>query len=56
MFIAATQGWLCDQANPPSPEDIGRHMAQIDDVSRFGIPQSMFDEYRLIIAALTAQR
>jgi len=56
VFIAATQGWLCDQANPPSPEDIGRHMAQIDDVSRFGIPQSMFDEYRLIIAALTAQR
>jgi NAD(P)-dependent dehydrogenase (short-subunit alcohol dehydrogenase family) len=55
VFIGATKGWMSDYESPPSPEDIGRHMAEIDDVSRFNIPASMFDEYNPIIAARKAQ-
>jgi hypothetical protein len=42
---------MSDYDEPPSPEDIGRHIAEIDDMSRFNIPTSMFDEYNPIVAA-----
>lgn len=55
VFIGATQGWLADAQQPPLAEDIEHHMSQIDDTSVFDIPESMFDEFRPIIAAAKAR-
>ncbi|MDO7833687.1 SDR family NAD(P)-dependent oxidoreductase [Sphingobium sp. HBC34] len=55
IFIGATQGWLSDFDTPPMPEDIERHMAEIDDVSTFEMPHIVFDEFRPIIAAHRAR-
>lgn len=55
VFIGATEGWLADFENPPMPEDIERHMAEIDDVSTFAMPHFVFDEFEPIIAAQRAR-
>ena len=54
VFIGATKGWISDYADPPSPEDIAAHIDEIDDMSAFDVPASMFDEFRSIIAARRA--
>lgn len=51
VFIGATQGWLSDYDNPPSPEDIEQHLGEIDDPQAFDIPASMFDEFGPIVDA-----
>lgn len=50
VFIGATQGWLADQALPPSPEDIAARIKAIDDLSHFDVPQHVFEELAGIIA------
>ncbi len=55
VFIGATSGWMSDFNDPPSPEDIGRHMFEIDDGSGFDIPTSIFDEFTPIVAARKAE-
>lgn len=56
VFIGAASGWLADQDRPPQAEDIEQHIAEIDDISRFDTPESVFDEFRPIIAATLAAR
>lgn len=55
VFIGATQGWMSDYDQPPSPEEIGRRIGEINDTSRFDIPGSMFAEFDPIVAARKAQ-
>lgn len=55
VFVGATKGWLADYETPPSPEDISAHMAEIDDVSAFDVPGSMFEEFNPIVAARRAR-
>ena len=45
----------CGRILLTSLKDIGRHLAQIDDVSCFDIPSSMFDEFTPIVAARKSQ-
>ncbi|MBB4614282.1 SDR family NAD(P)-dependent oxidoreductase [Novosphingobium taihuense] len=54
IFIGAARGWLSDAMNPPMPEDIEEHMAEIDDISRYDIPLKVFDEFEPIVAAQRA--
>lgn len=49
VFIGATSGWMSDYEPAPTPEDIGLHMAEIDDIENFDIPGSMFDEFVPIV-------
>lgn len=56
VFIGASSGWLADQDHPPQAEDIERHIAEIDDLRNFDTPESVFDEFRPIIAATQAAR
>lgn len=55
VFIGATSGWLSDFDNPPMPEDIEQHMAEIDDISSFDMPMKVFDEFVPIVAAQRAR-
>lgn len=55
VFIGATQGWMSDYDQPPTPEDIARHMSDIDDATAFDVPAKMFDEFPPIIAARKRQ-
>ena len=55
VFIGATQGWMSDHDEPPSPEDIGRRMAEIEDTSHFDIPGSMFREFDPIVSTRKAK-
>lgn len=55
VFIGATQGWMSEYDNAPSPEDIGRHFAQIEDTGTFDVPASMFAEMHPIVVARKAQ-
>ncbi len=55
VFVGATKGWMSDQANPPSPEDVAKHMTEIDDLGCFDVPADMFDEFGPIVAARKAQ-
>lgn len=54
VFIGASRGWMSDYDNPPSPEDIEKHSAEIDDANEFDIPASMFDEFGPIVEARRA--
>ena len=56
VFVGEGRGWLCDPDTPPSAEDIGRHVEEIDDVASFDVPASMHDEFRPIIAAIRERR
>lgn len=51
VFVGEGNGWLSDYDHPPTPEDIERHLGEIDDTASFDIPTSMWDEFRPIIAA-----
>jgi len=55
VFIGATSGWISDYDSAPTPEEIESHLAEIDDVSSFDIPVSMFDEFEPIVAARRAK-
>ena len=56
VFIGEVKGWLSDQNNPPQPEDIEKHLPQIDDIRAFDVPASMWDEFEPIIAATRASK
>ncbi|MBB4614271.1 SDR family NAD(P)-dependent oxidoreductase [Novosphingobium taihuense] len=49
VLIAATNGWLSNYDAAPSPEDIERHIAEIDDPSIIHTPQHVLDEFAPII-------
>jgi len=51
VFIGTTQGWLSEFETPPTPEDIERHIAEIDARERYDVPESMFAEFDPIVAA-----
>jgi len=55
VFVGATQGWMSDDDKAPSPEEIGRRMAEIEDTSRFEIPGSMMREFDSIVSARKAK-
>jgi NAD(P)-dependent dehydrogenase (short-subunit alcohol dehydrogenase family) len=55
VFIGATQGWMSDYDEVPSPEEIGRRLAEIEDISRFDVPESMFREFDSIVSARKAR-
>ncbi len=55
VFIGATKGWMSNYDNPPSPEDIEQHWADIEDTGKFDIPGSMFDEFGPIAEARRKQ-
>ena len=56
VFVAESKGWLSDQAQPPSAEDIQAHLAEIDRTDEFDIPASMWDEFVPIIEATRAKQ
>lgn len=56
VFIGATRGWLSDYDSPPQPEDVARHMSEIDDTGAFDMPESVFEEFLPIIAAQRARQ
>jgi NAD(P)-dependent dehydrogenase (short-subunit alcohol dehydrogenase family) len=49
VVIGTTQGWLSDYENPPGPEDIERHIAQIDDAGTLFAHEHVLDEFGPII-------
>lgn len=50
VLIAATEGWLADYDAPPGPEDIERHLDEIDGRATIHTPEHVLDEFRPIIA------
>lgn len=49
VFIGAAKGWMVETGDKPTPETIAAHMAEIDDVSCFDMPGSVFEEFLPII-------
>src|SRR5262249_35216180 len=47
VFIAVTDGWVADGTSSPSAEAVAEHLADIEDRSRFAVPNDTFDEVRL---------
>jgi hypothetical protein len=44
VFIGAADGWIGPAGGGASAEDIERHLAEIEDLSRFATPGSAWDE------------
>lgn len=50
VFIGVTEGWQGSRQQPATAEDIAAHISQICDTERgFHIPQSLQDEYRIVV-------
>jgi NAD(P)-dependent dehydrogenase (short-subunit alcohol dehydrogenase family) len=54
VFIGEANGWLSRHDSPPSPEDIERHLVEIDDTTRFDQPKSVWEEFESIISGYRA--
>ncbi|HET9629026.1 MAG TPA: SDR family NAD(P)-dependent oxidoreductase [Novosphingobium sp.] len=50
VLIAATEGWLADYDVPPSPEEIARHMGQIEGRTTIYTPEHVLEEFGPIVA------
>jgi hypothetical protein len=50
VFVGVTPGWFGPREAPASAEDIGAHLAEIEDRSRYFVPTSVFDESGTAIA------
>ncbi|MGF6479023.1 SDR family NAD(P)-dependent oxidoreductase [Paraburkholderia sp. JPY419] len=55
VFVGEADGWLSQHGRPPTPEDIERHLAEIDDTTHFDQPQSVWGEFESIISAYRAE-
>ncbi|MGF6660221.1 NAD(P)-dependent dehydrogenase (short-subunit alcohol dehydrogenase family) [Paraburkholderia atlantica] len=55
VFVGEADGWLSQHDNPPTPEDIERHLAEIDDTTRFDQPRSVWGEFESIISGYRAE-
>jgi NAD(P)-dependent dehydrogenase (short-subunit alcohol dehydrogenase family) len=49
ILIGVTNGWLSDYDTPPGPEDIERHIAEIDDPTTIHTPQHVLEEFGPIV-------
>lgn len=48
VFIGVAQGWLAPEEATPTVEDVDAHMAEIEDLTGFTVPGSVWDELREI--------
>jgi len=55
VFVGEGNGWLSRHDSPPSPEDIERHLVEIDDTTRFDQPKSVWEEFESIISGYRAE-
>jgi NAD(P)-dependent dehydrogenase (short-subunit alcohol dehydrogenase family) len=55
VFVGVTNGWLSPANTNATAEDIGAHLAEIEDRENFAVPASVWDELREIALAI-AQR
>ncbi|MGF6654233.1 NAD(P)-dependent dehydrogenase (short-subunit alcohol dehydrogenase family) [Paraburkholderia youngii] len=55
VFVGEADGWLSQHGRPPTPEDIERHLAEIDDTTHFDQPQSVWGEFESIISGYRAE-
>ena len=44
VFIGVTDGWLSDADVVAGPDDIAAHLAEIEDLGAFTVPESVHDE------------
>lgn len=51
LFVGLTEGWYTSGPEAPSAETILAHIDQIDDRSRYDVPQSGLDEMDTVLAA-----
>jgi NAD(P)-dependent dehydrogenase (short-subunit alcohol dehydrogenase family) len=56
VFFGVTGGWLNEEGAEVSPEDIGDHIREMDDLSRFDAPASMLEEIESVVGRLQAIR
>ncbi len=47
-FVGVAEGWLGPRDVPPSADDVASHIDQIRDTSKFHIPASLKDEFRIV--------
>lgn len=52
VFVGAAEGWLAPRGSAVRAEDIGAHLKEIEDTSRFIQPHSVFQEFTPIAAAI----
>jgi NAD(P)-dependent dehydrogenase (short-subunit alcohol dehydrogenase family) len=48
VFVGVADGWLAPDENVATAEDIDEHLDEIEDLSRFIVPDSIYDELRSI--------
>lgn len=51
VVIGEAAGWVASLEAPPSPEDIARHWARIEDIGTVHLPMTNYDELGLSIGA-----
>ncbi|WP_157220655.1 SDR family NAD(P)-dependent oxidoreductase [Flavisphingomonas formosensis] len=51
VIVGEAQGWLSSLDAPPSPEEIARHWAEVEDISTLHLPLTNYDELGISIAA-----
>ena len=52
VFVAASDGWLGPRGQAPTAEEIGTHFAAISDINRISVPESLAEEFGIIIKLL----
>jgi hypothetical protein len=48
VFIGVTGGWLSPRRAPATAEDIATHLDDMEELSDFAVPGSVWDELREI--------
>jgi NAD(P)-dependent dehydrogenase (short-subunit alcohol dehydrogenase family) len=52
VFVGLAEGWLGAGENPPTPEDVAAHVAEVSALEPFTVPTSIFDEVAEICTRL----
>ncbi|HTX12833.1 MAG TPA: SDR family NAD(P)-dependent oxidoreductase [Solirubrobacteraceae bacterium] len=52
VFIGVTDGWGGVSEDPSTAEDVAQHLDEIRDLSRYEVPVSVVDEYRIVAERL----
>jgi NAD(P)-dependent dehydrogenase (short-subunit alcohol dehydrogenase family) len=55
VFVGETQGWVAPDAGAVTTEDVADHLDEVRDREGYVIPADIYDEVRLIAAALGAE-
>jgi NAD(P)-dependent dehydrogenase (short-subunit alcohol dehydrogenase family) len=50
VFVGVTDGWVAEGSSSPSAETVAEHLAEIEDRSRFAVPNDTFHEVQLASA------